>query len=488
MKKLFLSAFLFIAFISVHAQVDVDAQKFANTITEADLTKHLSVIASDAMQGRETGEVGQKMAAAYIAEQFKMLGLVGPVKGDDNNGFYQKVPLYVSEPGNIYVTTQKGTHKNFDGLVYFGSTETPGEVNKEIVFAGTGSAQDFENLDVKDKAVLILSESTWGWRSAARTAKEKNASILLVVNSSSDADFESLVERYSSSKGRLSLERESSDSNDGLFFLSPSLAEEMLGMKIEELKTGKKKIKPAKISYKIGINVREVPSENVLGYLEGSDLKDELIVITAHYDHLGKKGDDIYNGADDDGSGTVSILEIAQAFVDAKNAGKGPRRSILFMTVTGEEKGLLGSKYYSDHPIFPLENTVANLNIDMIGRVDPKHEDNPNYVYLVGADRISKQLNDISEKTNDTYTKLTIDYTYNDENHPERIYYRSDHWNFAKHNIPVIFYFNGTHADYHQPTDTIEKINFGLLRTRAQLVFYTAWTLVNMDHRLILND
>ncbi len=488
MKKLFLVAFLFIAFISVNAQVDVDAQKFANTITEADLTQHLSVIASDAMQGRETGEVGQKMAAAYIAEQFKMLGLAGPVKGGDNNGYYQKVPLYVSEPGNIYLSTKKGTYKNLDGVVYFGSGETGGEINKEVVFAGNGSAQDFENIDAKDKAVLILSESTWGWRGASKLAVENGASLLLVVNTPSDEDFKGLVAKYGSSKGRLSLEKGAPGSNDGTFFLSPSMAEEILGTKMEILKTGKKKIKSANISYKISMNVNEVPSENVLGYLEGSDLKGELTVITAHYDHLGKKGDDIYNGADDDGSGTVSLLEIAQAFVEAKNAGKGPRRSILFMTVTGEEKGLLGSEYYSENPIFPLENTMVDLNIDMIGRVDPKHEANPNYVYLVGADRISNELNEISEKTNETYTKLKLDYTYNDENHPERIYYRSDHWNFAKHNIPIIFYFNGVHADYHKPTDTIEKINFSLLKTRAQLVFYTAWTLVNMDHSLILND
>ena len=157
------------------------------------------------------------------------------------------------------------------------------------------------------------------------------------------------------------------------------------------------------------------------------------------------------------------------------------------MTVTGEEKGLLGSEYYANNPIFPLENTVANLNIDMIGRIDPEHEEAGDYVYLVGSDKLSSQLHEISEKANASYTKMELDYTYNDESHPSRIYYRSDHWNFAKNNIPIIFYFNGVHEDYHKPTDTIEKINFDILAKRAKLVFYTAWQLANMEERILVD-
>jgi Zn-dependent M28 family amino/carboxypeptidase len=175
---------------------------------------------------------------------------------------------------------------------------------------------------------------------------------------------------------------------------------------------------------------------------------------------------------------------MAEAFAKAKKEGNGPRRSILFMTVTGEEKGLLGSGYYAANPVFPLSNTVANLNIDMIGRIDPGHEEDGKYVYLVGSNRLSTELHEISEAANAQYTKLALDYTYNDENHPDRIYYRSDHWNFAKNNIPVIFYFSGIHADYHRPTDTVEKINYDLLTMRARLVFYTAWELANRDGRI----
>ncbi len=229
-------------------------------------------------------------------------------------------------------------------------------------------------------------------------------------------------------------------------------------------------------------------SENVLAYIKGSEKPEEIIVISAHLDHVGTKNGEVYNGADDDGSGTVAILEIAKAFKKASNEGNGPKRSILFLHVTGEEIGLFGSRYYTDvDPIFPLANTVANLNIDMIGRVDDKHKDNRNYIYLIGSDKLSSELHDISEKVNKTYYNINLDYTYNDDNDPNRFYYRSDHYNFAKNNIPVIFYFNGTHDDYHQPTDTPDKIEYDLLETRTRLIFSTAWELANRDKRITLN-
>jgi len=228
-------------------------------------------------------------------------------------------------------------------------------------------------------------------------------------------------------------------------------------------------------------------SENVLAYIKGTEKPDEIIVISAHLDHEGIKDGEIYNGADDDGSGTVAILEIAEAFKQAADAGKGPKRSILFLHVTGEEKGLLGSKYYTENPIFPLANTVTNLNIDMIGRVDDRHKGNPNYVYLIGSDKLSTELHNISEAMNKKYTNIDLDYKYNDDNDPNRFYYRSDHYNFAKHNIPIIFYFNGTHADYHRPTDTPDKINYEMLENRARLVFHTAWEVANRENRVVVD-
>jgi len=255
-------------------------------------------------------------------------------------------------------------------------------------------------------------------------------------------------------------------------------------------KSGKpaSKVYPAAIKASYGTSVRPVKADNVMGYLEGTDLKDELIVISAHYDHVGVEGGEIFNGADDDGSGTTGVLEMAKAFAKSKADGNGPRRSILFLAVTAEEKGLLGSDYYSRHPIFPLENTVTNLNIDMIGRIDPPHEASPNYIYLIGSDKLSSELHAISEKANETYIKMDLDYKYNDPNDPERIYYRSDHYNFAKHGIPVIFYFNGVHADYHKASDTVDKIEFDLLVKRTKLVFHTAWDVAKRDKRPVVDS
>ena len=171
----------------------------------------------------------------------------------------------------------------------------------------------------------------------------------------------------------------------------------------------------------------------------------------------------------------------------AKKEGHGPKRSLLFINFTGEEKGLLGSEYFSKNSIYPLENIVAALNIDMIGRIGKDKKGNENYVYVIGADRISTELHDINEVANSTYSNLELDYTYNAADDKNRFYYRSDHYNFAKHNIPIIFYFNGVHADYHKPTDTADKINIELLTKRAQLVFYTAWELANRENRIIVD-
>ncbi|MBL7868582.1 MAG: M28 family peptidase [Flavobacterium lindanitolerans] len=228
-------------------------------------------------------------------------------------------------------------------------------------------------------------------------------------------------------------------------------------------------------------------SENIWAFIEGSEKPDEILVISAHYDHVGMKNGQVYNGADDDGSGTVALLEIAKAFMLAKKDGHGPKRSILFLHVTGEEHGLHGSRYYVEHPLFPLKNTIADLNIDMIGRRDDKHKDNGNYVYLIGSDRLSTDLHKISENANKEYTKLELDYKYNDRNDPERIYYRSDHYNFAKNGIPSLFYFNGVHEDYHKATDTPDKIEYDLLQKRAQLVFVTAWELANRKERPVID-
>ena len=239
-----------------------------------------------------------------------------------------------------------------------------------------------------------------------------------------------------------------------------------------------------------GVNsAKKVDTENVIAIIKGSEKPEEYVVISAHLDHVGVDNGEIYNGADDDGSGTVAKLEIAQAFKKAVKRGKGPKRSIVFLHVTGEEKGLLGSKYYTDtDPIYPLENTVVNLNIDMIGRIDPTRKaKNRDYIYLIGSDHDSKDLHNLSEQTNKETLNMTLDYRFNDKNDPNRFYFRSDHYNFAKNGIPIIFYFTGTHEDYHKPTDTVDKIEFDLLELRTKLIFYTAWNIANREERLVVD-
>ena len=277
-------------------------------------------------------------------------------------------------------------------------------------------------------------------------------------------------------------------------YISSSIAKEIIGKKAKKVtrwrKKNRKKAKTKDIALKADIhfimdkNTDVLYGKNVVGYIEGTDKKDELIVISGHYDHLGKRGSDIYNGADDNGSGTSTVMEIAEAMATAKAMGQGPRRSVLCLLVTGEEKGLLGSQYYSEEPMFPLENHVANVNIDMVGRVDDNYQDNPNYIYVIGSDRLSTDLHKINEEVNQKYTHLTLDYKYNDEKDPNRYYFRSDHYNFARKGIPAIFFFNGTHEDYHMISDTEDKINYSKMEKVARHCFHTAWELANRNQRI----
>jgi Zn-dependent M28 family amino/carboxypeptidase len=228
-------------------------------------------------------------------------------------------------------------------------------------------------------------------------------------------------------------------------------------------------------------------SENVWAFIEGTEKPDEILVVSAHYDHVGIKNGYIYNGADDDGSGTVALLEIAQAFAQAKKDGHGPKRSILFLHVTGEEHGLHGSRFYSENPLFPLKKTIADINIDMIGRRDTIHADTNNYTYVIGSGRLSTDLYNAVENANKKYTNLALDYKYDARDDPEKFYFRSDHYNFAKHGIPAVFFFTGVHKDYHRPGDKPDKIEYDALEKRTRLAFVTAWELANAEKRPVVD-
>lgn len=480
------------------ATQDPAVKKFGDRIVAADLKEYLSILASDAMEGRETGKRGQKMAAAFIRAHFEDLGLTGPIAGN----YYQPMEFYTTQRGETFLARGNDRYMNFQGVLYSGG-DTKGEVSLPLVYIGYGGETELESIDIKNKAVLILGGNDWtSIHRAIGMARDKGAKLALVCNTATTEVFDDFVTRtlkiqhddgLSANKPVLS-----EFQRPGFFYVSPDVAAKLFDVTVEALQKAAdeqpkkklmKKIKPSTITYKATTDIKTIRTENVLGLLEGTDKKDEILIVSAHFDHVGivqdSVGDGVYNGADDDGSGTVAVMELAKIFAEAKKAGHGPRRSILFMTFTGEESGLLGSDFYSRHPIFPLKNTVADLNIDMIGRRDAKHAQSAPYVYVIGADKLSSALNNISETTNKTYTNLEFDYTYNDPAHPENLYYRSDHWNFAKRNVPIIFYFDGIHEDYHQPSDEVEKIEFDLLAKRTQCVFYTAWEIVNREERIM---
>lgn len=530
MKKSFIALIFFSSYSFVNAQSSTSDEKvkqYAATISADNLRKDLTYIASDELEGRDTGSEGQRKAADYIAKRFADLGLT-PLASDGKGGkgYFQYFNLYQKGWKDAYIMIGNKKKEFFKDYYPNGLTSIPQEESIKVVFAGYGiesdTYNDYKNIDVKGKAVVILDgepkntsgkyyitkegeKSDWeekaGLQKKTNIALNKGAKMFFVVTDSDETQFKSLAaERKAvlSRFNRMSLAESKPEqaSSNPTFYISKAMAAEMLATKpakfdklvnkiTETGETTAGKAKESKISVKAERGEVPVQTQNVLGFLEGTDKKDEVILITAHYDHVGIQGGQIHNGADDDGSGTCAVLELARAFAQAKKDGNGPRRSILFMTVTGEEKGLLGSQYYADKdPIIPLANTVCDLNIDMIGRIDKEHAPREDYVYLIGSDKLSSELHQISEEANNNSVKFQLDYTYNDPKDPNRFYYRSDHYNFAKHKIPVVFYFTGVHADYHRPGDDVEKILFPKYQQITKLVFHTAWGVANREERI----
>jgi len=467
------------------AAQDAQAVKYASTITVADLERHLTYLASDELEGRDTGAKGQKLAADYIAEFYKSLGLTGPVEGS----YFQKFQLASVQYKEVELKVGKQKLVNNEDFVFIGDADQKRNQKADLVFLGLASDENLSKVDVKDKLVGL-----WTIGENAQEARQKvldaGAKGIVIVTMEGQANFDRIANRYKSLSGKGRLGFEKPTVQEPVFMVSSDKMASLFGLSIEELKEAAKNnpasVPSQKATFKVVKEVETVDTENVMGFLEGTDKKEEVLVLSSHYDHIGISSDgQINNGADDDGSGTVAVMEIAEAFSRAAKEGKRPRRSVLFLNVSGEEKGLLGSEFYSDNPIFPLENTVNNINIDMVGRIDYEYEDaeNKDYVYVIGSEMLSSQLKTINEYNNITYTNLILDYRYDAEDDPNRFYYRSDHYNFAKHNIPVIFFFNGVHDDYHQPTDTVDKIEFDLLEKRTKLIFHTSWDLANREYK-----
>lgn len=465
-KKLLFYCFLYLNFYSFSQDL---SEFYVKNIDTVDLYKNLDYLASNKLQGRKTGQKGQKKAAFFIASQFKKSG-VAPFPGKD---YYQKFNLLQKKKSGSMTFENKNYHfpKDF------------------------GFKSLYQKFDFDAKTVFYI----LGKDLIATKTNFNNEFVLIEINDIQSFDFD-LVENIRA-KGVLFLVNDyKADNYESL--QTKDLAMIQNEVKVPMIFLNKKNLPSAFIqslvlnqsnkfsmSFHLNGNEKFKSTENVIGFIEGSDsvLKNEVIVISAHYDHLGVEKRKVLNGADDNGSGTTALLEIAQAFQQAKNDGKNPKRSILFIALTGEEMGLFGSSYYVSNPWVPLEKTITDINIDMIGRASKPEEKETFSVYVIGSNMLSNDLHNTQELANKRYTKLNLDYKYNDVNEPLRLYYRSDHFNFAKKGIPSVFYFGGFHDDYHKTTDDIESINFRKIEQISKMVFHTTWMLGNAKNRPALN-
>jgi Peptidase family M28 len=515
MKKIFLCMLLW-GHIVLHAQTQtIDPVPFAATIQAADLKKYLYVLTSDSLEGRETGTVGNQKAANYIAQHFKKLGL--PTIGAKNSYFQRMV--YTDEAWDdigLKVNEEAWRHIfNFYALPG-DNNDAPFVETDRVLFLGYGiddaKYSDYRGESVENQVIMIYkgepmgadsqslitgnrnpSEWTTDMYKKLKVARQKGVKTVLIIDND-------LAKNVGLNRGQLSrhLVGEPDNSPKDLanhLYISPDVAKAIIGTRVKKFERSRRKIakgKPCSRLLYSKLQIRQkkyfnqLVSNNVVGFIEGSDpiLKNELVIVSAHYDHLGKRGQEIFRGADDNASGTSTVMEIAEALITAKNAGMGTKRSVMCLLMTGEERGLLGSNYYVKYPLVPLNQTIANVNVDMVGRCDEKHKANPNYIYVIGADKLSTELDSVVQQVNQQYEKLELDYTYNDPADPNRYYYRSDHYNFAEKGIPAVFYFNGTHDDYHRSTDTPDKIMFEKMAKIGKLAFHTVWSLANRKERL----
>jgi hypothetical protein len=495
-----------------------ESGKYAGIVNAENLKKHLLIIASDSMEGRETGTEGQRKAAAYIEEQFKRIGLqqAGPALG------YQQIyPLY--RDSLLQSTLTLGGENAIPGDDYVIPLNT--NVSKAsfhssyLVFAGYGiddpAYNDYRFLNVRGKVVVFFlgepkregrffinpdgSHSKWSSRNISiklETAAARGAVGALIIDPL-QAGFDKRIQENSKKTNLYLSSKKDLVNKVSYAMVSHLFAQKILKADFETILQKARSYEalneqvlktrmPVACSFE-KTTLSAASSSNVIGLVEGTDKKEEYVFLTAHYDHLGIRDGKIYNGADDDGSGTVALIQMAEAFVQAKKEGKGPKRTVVFIAFSGEEKGLWGSEYYTDNPIFSLEKTSVNLNTDMIGRIDTERKtaDTLNYIYVVGHDKISSDLPLINEAINKEYTQLLIDYKFDDPADPYRIYFRSDHYNFARKGVPVLFFYDGMlKADYHKPTDDIEFINWPLFEKRAQLIFHIAWEIANRNEML----
>lgn len=512
---------------------------FQDHITEEFLYQHLSVIAHDSLEGRETGMADQKIAAQYLSDYYTGLGLA-PVGDDDT--YFQHFMLDAERTDSLVYRTYR--IQNSDTTLVNHSVASPElksdyiqlfggarPLKGDIVFAGFGAVDPgrgvnhLDGTNLQDKWVLVFEDIPYiadgdtlvnpdfsNNNRFTQIVSRNDAKGILVIGNESPEEFESLkrLNSYLVSKpGNMRLQYlEGSPARRGFpkgyVQINPGLAIELLDLNNyaelrqlrENLTVNITEFEAHQLSFLLDYTpfqgTAEIETENVVAFLEGSDpdLKKEVVILTAHYDHIGitqpdETGDYINNGADDNGSGTVALMAIANALQKASEEGIGPRRSILFLHVSAEEIGLLGSRYYSDHPIFPIENTVANYNADMIGRSTTERQSSgdTDYIFIIGGDIISSSLDSLVHVANQESVDMELDYTYNDLEDRNQFYRRSDHWNFGRLEIPFVFFFTGVHEDYHRPGDTVDKIDFPKLTRTTRLIYSSTLQVANYDGR-----
>ncbi len=503
----------------------------ADVITAAQLKDYLSFIASDEMEGRGTPSRGLNTASLFIAT---LLSRWGATPAGDDGTFYQYITLSENQVDRTKTTlTLAGQNLKY-GEHFFAALGS-GTGSAQVVFGGDGwlikskGVDPYKDVDPKGKIVIVRNSDGFNppagftrndltgtpgqdWANPFDYAIKRGAvGLIYLVRPENLASWDGLMAGHSSDGQFMERFKSKPDSRLPSFYVKPSVAEAIFSG--EQTSSGEifkafaaNRPVPSfelSLSKKLAFNLEftSVRSmvRNVVAKFEGSDpvLRNEYVAFGAHYDHLGLaatpvNGDSVYNGADDDGSGTTALIAMAEALSKAKVK---PRRSTLFVWHCGEERGLWGSHYFTTYPTIPLKQIVTQLNIDMIGRSKAADDDKPadkelsgpNEIYVIGSGMMSTELRAISERVNENYLKLQFNYRYDDPKDPNRFFFRSDHYNYAARGVPIIFYFDGVHEDYHQLTDEVSKIDFNKMQLVARTVYTTMWDISNRDKRVIID-
>lgn len=481
---------LFLTFNVTFSFQQTFAEKYLYYSSQDNLLKYLKVLTADSLTGRFTGTPGQQKAAAYIKNHFQNNNIEPLFK----SGYYQPFVIAKLKPsGQLFVNND--TLEYFNDYVSFDQDVTTSFSNKEILYV-SNDIKDPKTVDVKDKFILLTEKEVEDFDNATLRKlfnhyKKESAAGIIFSTSTFSAIKDEMKNELTRQRYTL-MDNLARELDFPLFFVKQKFIQSlMFESKRWEKKFNKnKKIKTpltlGTLSGVINPMIKTIHTENTGGLIKGknysTDNRDH-IVIMGHFDHLGIKEGDIYRGADDNASGIASIMELARLFGLAKKEGFEFERSIVFLAVSAEEIGLLGSEFYTLNPALPLNKANAVLNIDMVGRENIDTLDKFS-LYLIGADKINRELHEVNDKINNKYTHLYFDYKYNDEDHPMRLYYRSDHYNFVKHEVPSVFYFGGFHEDYHKPSDTVDKINLEKLETVSKLFFLTAWEIATNPNLL----